>query len=327
MSRCTRSAPFYRGSSSRPLAIPRRLTRPPCNPKSTPRSSALKRAHGAKSTGRRATACQLRGLTPRSRRRPTTAGSVSPACGTRAFSQPGLTPPASVVGFSSNVRHHMRNLLLTTRPAYTAIALVLLSIATGGAVGQSTGPRSELLCGRAMANGGARVLMPSLTSPSIRDSVCACIGASLKGIPSEPSTALSIEVLATDCIRRAAPAESIGTLPPSVVAQLDDAFAHESAPQSYFAPKADFRSCKLPEYPPRSLRAEAVGTSRVAFRISADGKVLDAEIVGTAGVSPAHKLLDVSAMFSLMQCPFEPAKLRGKTVEAWTEVSYVWKLK
>jgi hypothetical protein len=43
---------------------------------------------------------------PSLNRRPTPAGSVSLARGTRVFSRSRLTPPASVVGVSSNVRLH-----------------------------------------------------------------------------------------------------------------------------------------------------------------------------------------------------------------------------
>jgi TonB family protein len=85
-------------------------------------------------------------------------------------------------------------------------------------------------------------------------------------------------------------------------------------------------SCKLPEYPAASRRAEATGNTRLAFHISANSDVIDGEVMTSAGTSPAHKLLDVTALFSLMQCRFEPARDRGQTLDAWTEVVYKWKL-
>jgi hypothetical protein len=87
------------------------------------------------------------GLTPRSTPRPATAGAVSPACGPRASSQPGLTAPASTVGVSSNVRRHVHLHCCLSRPNMQirriALVLSLVAFATGSA--QSPAPSGAAL--------------------------------------------------------------------------------------------------------------------------------------------------------------------------------------
>jgi TonB family protein len=129
-----------------------------------------------------------------------------------------------------------------------------------------------------------------------------------------------------ECITTAAPVEKVVPLSPAILALLEDAFASEPVTRGFSSPKSRLDSCKLPEYPAASRRTEATGSTRLAFHIRADSTVIDGEVVKSAGSSPAHKLLDVTALFSLMQCKFEPARFRGEPLDAWTLIEYQWKL-
>jgi len=136
----------------------------------------------------------------------------------------------------------------------------------------------------------------------------------------------AVEANVGECISRAAPVERVVPLPSAVLAQLEDVFTNESASGGFSNAKAKIDSCKLPEYPAASRMAEARGRTTLAFHIRADSRVIDGEVTKSAGSSPAHKLLDVTALLSLMQCKFEPARFRGQPLDAWIEVEYVWKL-
>jgi TonB family protein len=115
-------------------------------------------------------------------------------------------------------------------------------------------------------------------------------------------------------------------LPSAILAQLEDAYTTDVVARGFSSPKADFDSCKLPEYPVAARRAGATGSTKLTFHIRANSRVIDGEVTKSAGKSPSHKLLDVTALFSLMQCKFEPAKFRGQPIDAWTEVEYRWVL-
>lgn len=87
-------------------------------------------------------------------------------------------------------------------------------------------------------------------------------------------------------------------------------------------PKANFNTCAKPEWPKEALRNEQTGKVTVAFRIGADGAVLESVIKQSSG----FPLLDEAARTGLMRCQFKPATVEGRAAEAWTQVQYVWTL-
>jgi periplasmic protein TonB len=81
------------------------------------------------------------------------------------------------------------------------------------------------------------------------------------------------------------------------------------------------------DYPPAALRAEATGTTRIRFTIDATGKIANAEVVRSAGVSREHRSLDRVALTKLSECRFKPGSdENGNPTGGTTEVEYVWKI-
>ena len=81
------------------------------------------------------------------------------------------------------------------------------------------------------------------------------------------------------------------------------------------------------DYPPAANRAEATGTTRIRLNVGADGKLVGAEVVKSAGASREHKLLDRVTLAKLSECSFRPGTdENGRPVGASFEVEYVWKL-
>ena len=85
---------------------------------------------------------------------------------------------------------------------------------------------------------------------------------------------------------------------------------------------ADFKSCKRPVYPAESIAQKHTGTVTLGFLVSETGQVKEAKVAKSSG----HRLLDESARTALEKCSFKPAQLKGKAVESWTKVQYVWTL-
>jgi D-alanyl-D-alanine endopeptidase (penicillin-binding protein 7) len=96
----------------------------------------------------------------------------------------------------------------------------------------------------------------------------------------------------------------------------------EKAPAPIIPPVANFASCAKPHYPTESLRSEHTGTVTLNFKISADGKVEDSNIMKSSG----HRLLDEAAREGISKCQFRPATQGGKPVPAWMHMQYVWTL-
>lgn len=213
------------------------------------------------------------------------------------------------------------------------VAVVSIStfvcVFTANVKAQQSIPEATHGCERALSDMGARQAIPSFNSPAIREAVCICVKAdpTFRGSDvSEQSATESMQSIVAQCASRAVPAEKITALPVAVLVNLQDAMNRLDAPKSFVDAKANFSACKRPEYPQASLRVEASGDTLLAFKISDSGQVLDALVIRSAGTSAAHKLLDVTALFSLMQCKFEPAYWRSKAIETWTEVEYRWLL-
>lgn len=216
------------------------------------------------------------------------------------------------------------NALRSTHRKVAVPALLLLA-ASGGHAQTLTTP-ADRLCVQALSDRGARLAIPVLTSLPVREASCVCLASAVSGQQAEPSMKALVDAHVGECIARAAPAEKAVPLPSAVLAQLEDAFVREPVARGFSGAKAKLDGCKLPEYPAASRWAEATGSTRLAFHIGANSAVIDAEVAHSAGSSPAHKLLDVTALFSLMQCKFEPARFRGDPIDAWTEVEYRWRL-
>jgi protein TonB len=81
------------------------------------------------------------------------------------------------------------------------------------------------------------------------------------------------------------------------------------------------------DYPSAARRAEATGTTKVRFTVGADGKLVGAEVVKSAGPSREHKMLDRVAVSKLSECSFKAGvDENGRPMGASFEVDYVWKL-
>ena len=83
-----------------------------------------------------------------------------------------------------------------------------------------------------------------------------------------------------------------------------------------------------PEYPAAAQRAGATGVTRLRFTIGANGVVMRAEILHSAGPTREHRLLDRAAADALQRCPVTVGlDEEGRPVGATTEVEYSWGLR
>jgi D-alanyl-D-alanine endopeptidase (penicillin-binding protein 7) len=85
---------------------------------------------------------------------------------------------------------------------------------------------------------------------------------------------------------------------------------------------ANFQSCKRPVYPADSIKQHHTGTVTLAFLVAKNGTVKESKVKKSSG----HVALDEAAHTALTKCTFKPATAKGKPVEAWTAVQYVWTL-
>ena len=117
--------------------------------------------------------------------------------------------------------------------------------------------------------------------------------------------------------------------PPIAIAPVAPASAPAPPAPSRVAPVAAITSvdgCK-PEYPAAAIKEEATGTTKIRFTIDATGKMVNAQVIRSAGPSRAHKTLDRAAVSGLSECTFRPGRDDGgKAVGAFADVEYVWKL-
>lgn len=84
----------------------------------------------------------------------------------------------------------------------------------------------------------------------------------------------------------------------------------------------DFKSCAKPLWPGEDLQAEHTGTVTLSFRIDVRGNVAGSRVVRSSG----HPGLDMAAQTGISKCHFIPAKVRGKPIETWQQMQYVWTL-
>ena len=81
------------------------------------------------------------------------------------------------------------------------------------------------------------------------------------------------------------------------------------------------------DYPSAARRADATGTTKLRFNVTAQGKLANAEIVKSAGPSREHKMLDRLVLSKLSECSFKAGTdENGNPVGASFEIDYVWKL-
>lgn len=85
---------------------------------------------------------------------------------------------------------------------------------------------------------------------------------------------------------------------------------------------ANFETCKRPEYPAESIKQNHTGTVSLGFLIGKNGMVKESKVTQSSG----HAALDDAAHTALTKCKFKPATAKGKPIEAWTAVKYVWTL-
>jgi protein TonB len=100
------------------------------------------------------------------------------------------------------------------------------------------------------------------------------------------------------------------------------ASAH-AAPQGDGAALLDFKSCAKPQYPHADVQAAHEGKVTLGFLVNENGKVKDSKVIKSSGFTT----LDEAARAALAQCSFQPAVKKGKAVQEWTKVLYVWELK
>jgi protein TonB len=100
------------------------------------------------------------------------------------------------------------------------------------------------------------------------------------------------------------------------------ASAH-AAPQGNRTALLDFASCAKPHYPAADVQASHEGKVTLGFLVNENGKVKDSKVIKSSGFAT----LDEAARSALAECSFQPAVKKGKVVQEWTKVLYVWELK
>ena len=103
-------------------------------------------------------------------------------------------------------------------------------------------------------------------------------------------------------------------------------FAHAAPAAKLAQPEVqaivDFETCKRPEYPAESHAQKHTGTVTLGFLVTQNGTVKETKVTRSSG----HRPLDEAARTALAKCTFKPATAKGKPVDAWTAVQYVWTL-
>lgn len=85
---------------------------------------------------------------------------------------------------------------------------------------------------------------------------------------------------------------------------------------------ANFESCERPKYPAESIKQHHTGTVSLGFLVAKNGTVRESKLMKSSG----HVALDEAAHLALVKCRFKPATTKGKPVESWAAVQYVWSL-
>lgn len=81
-------------------------------------------------------------------------------------------------------------------------------------------------------------------------------------------------------------------------------------------------TCKKPEYPTESFKANESGSVLLRFFINVDGDVTQSQIERSSG----YDRLDEAARTVLQACKFRPGSINGRPVAAWAPVEYTWRI-
>lgn len=266
-----------------------------------------------------------------------------------------LGTPASGIGQRANRRWHP-SVLFAARTRRRVGALGLTVLAAGVACAQTAehsaaappassaavdlpaahqAGDSHTRCVDGLGSSAVIGQLPWLESPAMRHATCRCAvgqdapatGASQVNATATSATAAArILACAAQALRTDRPELGAHT---ALSRTLAGAIAPAAPDRMPFTPalmREGTRGCTRPEYPAAARRAGAQGTSVVSFRVSATGEVLDAVTLRSSGTTPAHKLLDLTAMLVGMGCSFTPATSAGQPVGAWATSAFVWKL-
>lgn len=87
-------------------------------------------------------------------------------------------------------------------------------------------------------------------------------------------------------------------------------------------PQAETGQCAKPKYPTESLQNKESGEVKLQFLVDEHGTARRGKVIQTSG-SPR---LDKAAEDSFAECKFRPATFRGKSVQAWIDITYSWQL-
>jgi TonB family protein len=216
-------------------------------------------------------------------------------------------------------------------------AMACAMLAAAAASAQAPQPAAAGDCDLALRAPAATGAVPALALPSVRQRACECLktaqAADAGSVADGSGTLLQYSATVSRCVGAAVIAEPIPVLPARTLHALSMA-ANPPPPRaeplpSRAPPRPSLKSgstCKQPEYPVAAARSGTTGTTRPVFHIGLNGDVIDADILKSSGKTLHHKLLDMAALMSLMQCVFSPAVVNGVAVEATTQVEYVWRL-
>jgi len=119
--------------------------------------------------------------------------------------------------------------------------------------------------------------------------------------------------LASACVARAQEPETAPPAPSAAASSATDGSR----------PKLLRNSCRWPEYPLASVRAEESGTTRLRMVVSEAGVVTEASVEKSSG----HRRLDGAAREALALCKFEPGRdTAGVPIRSTAFISYEWRL-
>ena len=223
----------------------------------------------------------------------------------------------------------------TRHPA--ALALLAMSL-SGLAWAEQTTPSPAQVdpvarCIQYLESPAGERLLPTADASHLRSATCGCAVAGSDDAPqlTDPASRnrpVQRAALLHTCFAKALVATGngeAGRADPLATA-IALAIEPKDGPQGRYE-RAQFelgRRCESPAYPSASLRAEVTGTTSMAYFVDKDGVVKDAQILKSAGATPAHKLLDATALIAFMACRFTPAKQAGVPVDSWVAVTFNW---
>jgi TonB family protein len=216
-------------------------------------------------------------------------------------------------------------------------AAMACAMAAAAAAAQAPQPAASGDCDMALRAPAATGAVPALALSSVRQRACECLktaqAAEAGSVPDGSGTLLQYSATVSRCVGAAVAAEPIPVLPArtlhalALAADAPPARAEPLPPRTPPRPSLKIgTACKPPEYPVAAARTDTTGTTRLVFHVGPKGEVIDADILKSSGKTLHHKLLDMAALSSLMQCVFSPAIVNGVAVDATTQVEYVWRL-